>query len=159
MAGNPQGLTLDRTYRCPACESGELHAIALMDAFSCSFCRHIFTANLQTQSLQLADSLQPMAWSWNGQRWRTAYQVDTAAYIVWGFAGGLTIVPVGLIALSNYVFPPLETSNFPLVWTGLTLLSHSVMSIWLLAEYHRWPWYIASRIRLQRLRERWFTTD
>ncbi|MGB3292884.1 MAG: hypothetical protein WBB01_07860, partial [Phormidesmis sp.] len=58
--------------------------------------------------------------------------------------------------LSNYIFPPLEASNFPLAWTGLTLLDHSIISIWLLAEYHRWPWYVASKIRLWRFLERCF---
>ncbi len=148
-------LAYDQTYRCPACGSGQLSAIALMDIFACDFCRHMFTANLQAQSVQLADSTQPRAWYWNGEQWRTAYQRDTSAYLVWSFCSGLTAVPVALIALSNYVFPPLESSDFPRIWTGLTLLSHVLISAWLLAEYHRWPWYVASRVRLQRLRERW----
>ncbi len=150
-------LSLEENYRCPACGSGELGAIALMDIFACDFCRHVFTTNLQTQSLHLADSLQPMAWQWDGWRWRTAQQGDTAAVLIWSFAGVLTIIPVGLIALSNYIFPPLEGSSFPLTWTALTLMSHGIMSAWLLAEYHRWPWYVGGRIRLQRWRDRWFS--
>ncbi len=152
-----RALSYEEVYRCPACGSGELSAIALMDAFSCDFCRHIFTANLTTQSVHLADSLHRAAWYWNGLQWRTASQRDTAAYLVWGFAGGIALVPVGLIALSNYILPPLETSGFPLMWTELTLTSHGIISIWLLAEYHRWPWYVASKIRLQRFWERCFT--
>ncbi len=152
-------LAYEETYRCPACGSGELSAIAMMDIFACNFCRHMFTANLQAQSVQLADSLQPMAWQWNGQRWRTAQQNDTAAAVVWSFAGALTAAPVAIIAVANYVFPPLEGSQFPIMWTGLTLMSHSIMSGWLLAEYHRWPWYISSRVRLQRLKEQLFENN
>ena len=148
-------LAYDQTYRCPACGSGQLSAIALMDVFACDFCRHMFTANLQTQSVQLADSTQPRAWYWNGGSWRTAYQRDTSAYLIWIFCSGLTAVPVTMIALSNYVFPPLDRSDFPLMWTGLTLLCHALIAGWLLAEYHRWPWYTANRVRWQRWRERW----
>lgn len=151
-----RALTYEEVYCCPACGSGRMSAIALMDAFSCDFCHHIFTANLTTQSVHLADSLQPTAWYWNGLQWRTASQRDTVAYLVWGFAGGLAIIPVGLIALSNYVFPPLEDSNFPLMWTGLTLINHGIISLWLLAEYHRWPWYVSSKIRLRRFWTRCF---
>ncbi len=153
-------LGFENTYQCPACGSGELSAIALMDVFACDFCRHMFTANLQTQSVQLADSLQPKAWQWNGWKWRIAHQqTDTAAALVWVFGGVLTVMPVALIALSNYVFPPLDSSNFPMMWTGLTLISHGAMSGWLLAEYHQWPWYISGRIRLQRWREQWQTSE
>ena len=144
------------TYRCPACASGELNAIAMMDVFACDFCRHMFTANLDLQSVQLADTVRSKIWHWNGWRWRTEQQRDTAAALVWAFSAGLTVVPVTLIALSNYVFPPLEASNFPLMWVELTLVAHAVMSGWLLAEYHHWPWYISGRIRLKRMQERWF---
>lgn len=150
-------LTYEESYRCPACASGDLSAIALMDIFACDFCRHMFTANLTNQSIQLADSLQPMAWQWNGWRWQTAQQSSTAAALIWTFTSGLTLAPVAIIALSNYIFPPLESTGFPIMWTMLTLACHSVMSIWLLAEYHRWPWYISSRIRLGRLREQLFS--
>lgn len=151
----PTTLAFNQVYRCPACGSGKLRAMAMMDLFACDFCRHMFTANLQTQSLQLADSLQPMAWHWNGRRWRAAHQKDTAAALVWTFAIGLVILPVALISLSNYVFPPSGGLKFVIVWVTLTGLSHSLLSGWLLAEYHRWPWYVASRIRLQRWKEQW----
>lgn len=148
-----RALSYEQIYCCPACGCGELSAIALMDVFACNFCRHFFTANLQTQSVQLADSRQPMAWSWNGHRWRSAYQADVAASLLWGFASLLTLLPVTLIALSNYIFPPLEgleSSHFPVIWSGLTLITHALIAGWLLAEYHRWPWYIASGIFYQR---------
>lgn len=147
-------LRFDETYRCPACGSGELSAIAMMDVFACDFCRHMFTANLESQSVQLADSLQMKAWQWNGWKWHTAAQrADTDAVLMWVFGSVLTVTPVALIAMSNYMFPPLEGSSFPMMWTGLTLTSHAVISGWLLAEYYQWPWYLSGRIRLQRLRE------
>ena len=158
-AGNRQRLTYEETYRCPACASGELRAIALMDVFACDFCRHMFSANLENQSVHLADSLQPMAWRWNGWQWKTSQQSDTAAGLIWSFTLGLVLMPVGIIVLSNYVFPPLDSSGFPKAWTMLTLACHSTIARWLLAEYHRWPWYISSRIRLSRLRERLFPAE
>jgi len=150
----PIDLDYHQVYGCPACASGELSAIALMDVFACDFCRHMFTANLQTQSVQLADSLQPMAWQWTGWRWRAAHQSDTAVSLVWAFAIGLTVFPVLLIAISNYVFPPSGGLNFVLSWVTLTGVSHAIISGWLLAEFHQWPWYVAGRIRLQRLGDR-----
>ena len=148
-------LSYEESYQCPACGQGRLSAISLMDIFACDFCRHMFTANLQNQSVHLADSLQPMAWRWTGKRWQAAHQKDTANYLVWSFAAILVIAPVSLIAVSNYIFPPSGGLRFVVSWCVLTLLSHSMISGWLLAEYERWPWYIASRIQLTRLRERW----
>ncbi|MEL6813936.1 MAG: hypothetical protein AAFP03_03870 [Cyanobacteria bacterium J06598_3] len=155
--GDPgsKALSYSEVYQCPACGSGELSAIALMDVFACDFCRHMFTANLQTQSVQLADSLSPMAWQWQGTRWQVAHHRNTSAAVIWTFCSVLTVIPVGLIALANYIFPPLEGSNFPLMWITLTWVSHSAMSLWLLCEYHRWPWYVSSGIRLRRWREQW----
>lgn len=152
-------LSYDSTYRCPVCGSGDISAITLMDVFACDFCGHMFTADLEAQSVQLADTVRSRIWHWNGRRWRTAQQRDTAAALVWGFSAALTIVPATLIALSNYIFPPLEASSFPLMWIGLTLVAHAAIASWLLAEYHRWPWYVSSRIRLRRLKERWFPND
>ncbi|MEL7350055.1 MAG: hypothetical protein AAF171_27095 [Cyanobacteria bacterium P01_A01_bin.116] len=148
-----RSLSYEQTYRCPACGSGDLSAIALMDVFGCDFCRHLFTANLNTQTLQLADEQRPRAWQWTGERWRTRQQSHASTPVLWTFTTGLTLTPVLLIALSNYIFPPLDGSNFPVVWSLLTLMSHSAISAWLLAEYYRWPWYVSSRIRWQRLRE------
>ncbi|MEO0768449.1 MAG: hypothetical protein AAFY72_03295 [Cyanobacteria bacterium J06649_4] len=152
-----QGAALSMTgqYRCPACGSGEVSAIALMDVFACDFCRHMFTVNLQTQSLQMADSLQPIAWQWTGRRWRAAHQGETATFLVWGFSVVLSILPTALIGLSNYIFPPTGGLRFVMTWIGLTWVSHSLMSLWLLAEFHRWPWYISARIRLQRWQASW----
>lgn len=151
-------LSYDLTYRCPACATGELYALTMMDVFACDFCRHMFTANLETQSVQLADTVRSRVWHWNGWRWRTAQQRDTAAALVWGFAAAITVIPATLIALSNYIFPPLEASNFPLMWIELTLTAHAAIACWLLAEYHHWPWYVSSRIRLKQFRERWFSS-
>ena len=127
-------LGYQQVYSCPACGSGQISAMAMMDVFACDFCRHMFTANLQTQSVQLADSVQPMAWHWTGHRWRAAHQSETTAGLVWGFALILTAAPVGLISISNYVFPPSGGLQFVLSWVALTGVSHSIMSVWLVAE-------------------------
>lgn len=148
-----RALSYEESYRCPACAQGNLSAIALMDIFACDFCRHMFTANLQTQSVHLADSLQPMAWQWTGHRWRAAHQAETSAYIIWSFAAVLLMGPVTLIALPNYIFPPSGGLRFVVSWCLLTLLSHGLIAGWLLAEYQRWPWYIASQARFSRWRE------
>ncbi|MBE9080182.1 hypothetical protein IQ241_23320 [Romeria aff. gracilis LEGE 07310] len=150
-------LAFHDSYRCPMCCHGQLSGLTLMDAFACDFCRHIFTANLSAQSLQVADSAQPMAWRWNGQRWRAAQRADLeVTALIWLFGLSLACFPTGIIALSNYIFPPLESSSqsFPLVWTGLTFLIHGSLVFWLLAEHYQWPPYITAKIRLRRLSER-----
>ena len=147
-------LSYQEIYSCPACGHGKLSAMAMMDAFACDFCRHIFTASLQTQPVHLADSLKQIGWQWTGQRWRAAHQSETKAALVWIFCIVLTIAPVLLIAVSNYIFPPSGGLRFVMIWVGLTGITHGLISGWLLFEYHQWPWYIASRIRLQRLKER-----
>ncbi|MEL6553898.1 MAG: hypothetical protein AAFQ63_10625 [Cyanobacteria bacterium J06621_11] len=152
-AKQPTTLNYQQGYSCPACGSGDLRAMAMMDVFACDFCRHMFTANLQTQSLQLADSLQPRAWQWTGYRWRAAHQRETKAALVWAFSLILTVAPVLLISVSNYIFPPSGGLKFVLSWVTLTGVTHGLISAWLLSEYHQWPWYVASRIRLQRMRE------
>ena len=145
-------LSYSKTYCCPACASGELSAIALMDAFACDFCRHLFTANLETQAVQLADSVPSRAWEWTGDRWQVANQPEVSALLVWVVAGLIAIAPLTIIAVSNYIFPPSGSLKFVLVWLVLTGISHGVMAAWLLLAYHRWPWYVAGLVRLQRLR-------
>ncbi|MFK8182359.1 MAG: hypothetical protein AB8B99_03230 [Phormidesmis sp.] len=154
-----QRLTYEESYRCPACGSGDLRAIALMDAFGCSFCQQMFTANLNTQSVHLEGGVQPMAWKWDGWKWRSAHQSETAEVFIWGFSSALAMTPVSLIILGNYIFPPLEGSSFPVVWSLLTLACHGLMAGLLLAEYHRWPWYISSQIRFQRWRQQMFNQE
>lgn len=142
------------TYTCPVCRHGELSVLNLTDAFACSFCRHIFTANLETQSLQMLDGVQPMVWFWTGQRWRQSGRPDGhVAVIVWSFALAIACLPALLVIASNYMFPPIDSggvSQFSVIWTVATLLAHAGIVLWLIAEHYQWPWYVTTKIRLNR---------
>ncbi|GAB4159823.1 MAG: hypothetical protein Fur0046_39110 [Cyanobacteria bacterium J069] len=145
-------------YTCPACRHGEITGLTLMDAFACNFCRHIFTANLSEQSVQVADSVQPMIWRWTGWNWQSAYQADpNLTTFVWLIAGMLVVLPTGIVWLSSYTFPPLPGSPwawFPVVWVSITLSAHLLMVGWLLAEHYQFPPYISSKVRLRHLLDR-----
>ncbi|MEM9162802.1 MAG: hypothetical protein AAGC54_07005 [Cyanobacteria bacterium P01_F01_bin.4] len=147
-------LSYDDSYSCPVCAHGQLSVLVLTDAFACDFCRHIFTANLDEQSVQVIDSAQPMAWRWTGKQWRSAYQRDSSlGGVLWGLGLLLIGMPVSLILLSAYLFPPLNAAgaiHFPIMWALLTLLLHALMVGWLIAEHYQWPWYVAMKISLQR---------
>ena len=125
-----------------------------MDAFACDFCRHIFTPNLEAQTLEVVDSVQPMTWRWTGQKWRQSRQLDRdLTVLVWGLGAVLILLPPGLIGLAGYVFPPLPDSpgaTVPLVWAGLTLLSHSLLAGWLVAEHYQFSAYVALKLQLRR---------
>jgi hypothetical protein len=129
-----------------------------MDAFACNFCRHIFTANLQEQSVQVVDSSQPMSWRWNGRNWQIAYRDDiNLTVVIWIIAIVLTVLPSSLVWLSAYTFPPLPGSPwswFPKVWVICTLLVHLGLVAWLMVEHYQFPIYIAIKIRLRGLFER-----
>ena len=146
-------LRYDDSYSCPICAQGQLSTLVLTDAFACSFCRHIFTANLNEQSIQALDSVRPMVWRWTGNRWRSAHQQDSQlAFVVWGVSLVLAALPVGLILLSAYLFPPLESSDaihFPILWAFLTFCLHGLMVGWLISEHYQWPWYVAMKVSLQ----------
>ena len=147
-------LNLNDSYRCPICASGQLSAMVLTDAFACNFCRHIFTANLLNQSVQVVDTAQPMVWFWTGERWRTHRKGNAQVTLtVCLMALLLSCVPALLIALSSYIFPPLhpaEGLRFTTLWAGLALLVHEGMVLWLIAEHYQWPWYVSTKVRLQR---------
>ncbi|HEY9761980.1 MAG TPA: hypothetical protein V6D07_05615 [Trichocoleus sp.] len=150
-----QVLRLDNssTYLCPVCRHGEIEAMALMDAFACNFCRHIFEANLEQQTVHVVDSSQPMTWRWIGNRWQSVYQGQwDMTLMLWVVVVALVIVPAGLVATSAYVFPPLEGSpgeQLPLYWAAGTLIIHLLMVLWLLAEYYQAPLYVSAKIRLR----------
>lgn len=155
---SPRTLNYHDTYTCPVCQHGELSVLTLTDAFACSFCRHIFTANLESQSLQMLDGVQPMVWFWTGQRWRKNGGLDGhVVVVVWSFALAIACLPALLVLASNYVFPPIDgggISRFSIVWTVATLLAHSGIVWWLIAEHYQWPWYVTVKIKLSR-----WTTD
>ncbi len=149
-----RALTYQDTYTCPVCCHGELSVLTLTDAFACSFCRHIFTANLESQSLQMLDSVQPMVWFWTGQRWRKNGRIEGhAVVVVWMFALAIACLPAVLVLLSNYMFPPIDgggINQFSLIWTMATLLAHAGIVLWLIAEHYQWPWYVTTKIRFSR---------
>ncbi|MEM6251725.1 MAG: hypothetical protein AAF821_02275 [Cyanobacteria bacterium P01_D01_bin.156] len=142
------------TYACPVCGHGELSLLTLTEAFACNFCRHIFTVNLDAQSIQMIDGARPMVWFWTGTRWkhhRSAEEKLTA--IVWSFALAIACVPAGLVMLSNYMFPPIDSgglNQFSVIWTFATLLAHASIVMWLIAEHHQWPWYVRAKMKLSR---------
>lgn len=146
-------LNYQGTYLCPVCRHGQISTLTLMDAFACNFCRHIFTANLQAQTIQVVDSSQPMSWRWNGRAWRSTYQDDPNLTLVIWFVGAVLIVlPSSIVWLMAYLFPPLPGSTwawFPNVWLGCTIGVHLLMVSWLLAEHYQLPLYISSRIRIR----------
>jgi len=142
-------------YICPVCRHGHITGLTLMDAFACDFCRHIFTANLLAQSVQVVDSSQPMSWQWNGCNWRVAYRDESnMTVVIWLVSGALTILPPSLVWLSAHTFPPSPHSAwawFPTVWVGCTFLIHFLMVSWLMIEHYQVPLYISSKIRFQQL--------
>ena len=154
-AGSRQwrNLSHGETYACPICRCGQIANLSLMDAFACNFCRHIFTANIEAQTIRVEDSSQPMVWLWNGRSWRVARLIDhSLSALIWAIAAVLVILPSALVGLSAYFFPPLEGSawaSFPLVWLGLTFTSHFLMVSWLLLEHYQIPLYVSGKIRLQ----------
>ncbi|MEM7062925.1 MAG: hypothetical protein AAF572_07165 [Cyanobacteria bacterium P01_B01_bin.77] len=149
-----RNLNFHDTYTCPVCSHGELSVLALTEAFACSFCRHIFSANLEAQSLQMVDSVQPMVWFWTGERWRKSGRPDGhITAVVWSFALAIACLPAVLIMLSNYMFPPIDSdglTQFSVVWTVATLLAHAGVVLWLIAEHYQWPWYVTTKIKLSR---------
>ncbi|NEZ59760.1 hypothetical protein [Adonisia turfae] len=142
------------TYKCPVCGHGELSELTLTEAFACNFCRHIFSANLEAQSVQMVDNVQPMVWFWTGDRWRHNRHSDGhVTAVVWSFALAIACLPALLIMVSNYMFPPIDgvgLNQFSIVWTVITLLAHATIVLWLIAEHYQWPWYVTAKIKLSR---------
>lgn len=162
VIGNRQNreLKLDtgETYDCPVCRHGQIQAMTLMDTFACNFCRHILEVNLEQQTVHIVDGVQPMGWRWLGRRWQPIYQGSRDLTITLWVAGlVLVIFPAGIIALGAYLFPPLEASDgvqWSLVWATATLVAHTLMVGWLIAEHYQFPPYVLAKIRWQRLMER-----
>ncbi|WP_439341640.1 hypothetical protein [Vacuolonema iberomarrocanum] len=151
-------LDLQDHYRCPVCQYGTLSELALMDAFACDFCRHIFTVNLEQQTVQIADGMQPMVWRWDGRNWRSLLSRDQSVTVfIWLLGVGVAIAPPLLVWLSTYTFPPLPGSRwawFPTVWVSCTLVLHWLLVGWLVAEHYQFPLYVRSKLRLSRAFQR-----
>lgn len=155
---NHRPLDLQDHYLCPVCRHGTLSELALMDAFACDFCRHIFTANLEQQTVQIADGTQPMAWRWDGQTWRSLLSHDRSmTVLIWLLGAVIAIAPPLLVWLSLYTFPPLPGSRwewFPGVWASCTLVVHLLLVGWLAAEHYQFPLYVRSKLWLRRAFQR-----
>lgn len=150
-------LSYEDNYLCPICRHGQITSLVLMDAFSCNFCHHIFTANLREQTLQVADSSQSLVWRWTGQAWQPLHQGSTdLTWLVWGVGMILVTLPAGIVGIASYLFPPLDqkTLSFPLIWAGLTFLVHFILVAWLLAEHHQFPAYVTLKVKLRQSLER-----
>lgn len=150
-------LDLSDSYPCPVCRQGQIEAIVLTEAFSCRFCRHILSADIEAQQVKVVDSAQPLTWFWNGQRWRLVRgdKAEELTGLVIFTAVVLTVVPASLVWLSGAIFPPLEQSSqmpFSVAWALITFLSHLIFVLWLIGEYYQIPFYVAAKVRVLRLR-------
>lgn len=156
----PRPLQLDggAVYECPVCRHGQIEAMALMEAYACNFCRHILEANLDQQTVHLVDGVQPMGWRWQGWRWQPLHHpAADLALTLWIVGIALVVLPAGLVVLGGYMFPPLETEDqgrWSLVWASVTLLAHTVMVGWVIAEHYQFPQYVLTKVRLQRFLDR-----
>lgn len=145
-ASNPElneKFHLKGVYTCPVCHHGEIAQMPLMEAFSCSFCHHIFTPNFEQQVLKMADSQLPLTWYWNGKIWK-GIQRD-GMELSWGYliaAIVFVLLPTSIIGFSSYLFPPLPGSWLawlPIVWVVLTFFAHLGLILWLVVEYYQLP--------------------
>ena len=129
-------------YYCPVCRHGEIATLPLMEAFSCNFCCHIFTANLDKQAITIVDSQLPLTWYWTGKRWQNIRSVQT---FQWGYrflALGFLVLPTLIVAAGAYLFPVLPDSPLGWLgwfWVGLTFISHLSCLLWLVLEYYQFP--------------------
>lgn len=149
----PTALDYEQSYPCPVCRHGQLDRLVLMDAFSCSFCHHIFSANLTQQSICLADSNPAIGWRWTRQRWRPLHHPDIDFPLgIWILCGGFTLLPPTIIWVMHHIFPPLADgsgSQVPLLWIGIVCLTHGLIALWILAEFYQLPLYLSWKLRLQ----------
>lgn len=148
---------MNEAFPCPICRQGTIEAIVLTDAFACQFCRHILSANLLEQQVQVVDSSQPLTWVWNGQSWRLVRgeNAQELSALVFFIAAVLIILPAGLVWLSGALFPPLtpaEGMPFSTLWAVITFGAHLSFVLWLIGEYYQIPLYIAAKIRILRSR-------
>jgi len=150
-----QSFTDTGEYPCPVCHYGQISTLALMDAFACNFCQHIFIPNLEKQVLKMADREPPMSWRWNGKNWIGAHLEGVE--LGWGYAVaaiGLIFLPSTLLGLAAYYFPPIpgtKLSWLPVAWTGLAFLSHLGIVLWLLTEIYQFPVRVYFRALWRRL--------
>ena len=153
-------LNYQSRYPCPICHHGQLQEIVLTDAFSCTFCRHIFTADLKAQCIRVEDIPQPLSWRWLGRDWVLARPSQVEMTLsVWLAAIAVVILPPSIIWLSAHTLLPLSDrgTGFSSFWASLTFLLHLGMVGWVIAEHYQLPLYLSAKLNLQRLWSRqWF---
>ena len=149
-----RSFNLQDTYPCPICRNGKVQPMVMMETLSCSFCRHVFSADLSLQILRVEDTLPKSTWIWNRDRWTTQTPRDSdLTYLVWFTSAFLIIIPALMIGLPAYVFPPiggLQLNSFSIVWGEMTVGLHSLIAAWLLVEHYQLPSYVAAKITLDR---------
>ncbi|MBR8832191.1 MAG: hypothetical protein N5P05_000749 [Chroococcopsis gigantea SAG 12.99] len=138
-----QFLDYNSAYPCPVCRHGEISSLALMEAYACNFCQHIFTANLEKQVLKMADSQIALTWFWNGQNWKGVNREGVDMGWRYGIAAGLfVILPTSIVSTAAYLFPAMPGSNLswlPIFWSFFTFFAHLSFLFWLVIEYYQFP--------------------
>lgn len=148
----PSKLDYEQSYPCPVCRNGQLDRLILMDAFACSTCNHIFSANLNQQSICLADRTPAIGWRWARQHWHPLHHPDIDFPLgIWLLCSGLTVLPPTILWIMHHMFPPLDNSahSFPLFWIGIVGLTHGLIALWILAEFYQLPLYLSWKFRWQ----------
>jgi hypothetical protein len=152
-----QPLSFADCYPCPVCRYGQIEGLLMVDAFSCGFCRHIFTVD-HLQQLRLEDTAQPLQWRWTGDRWVSARSVATeeSLLLIWGLGIAFVLIPTALVWLANHTFPALPSQDgsslsFSVLWTGLTFVSHGSIVAWFCLEYYQIPVYLMLKLYARQL--------
>jgi hypothetical protein len=148
-------LNYEGTYACPICRCGQISSLTLMEALGCNVCHHIFTINLEKQSLKMADREPALMWSWTGKTWKGEHLGNLElSWIYWMIALSFVLFPPSLIGLSALIFPPISGSAwswFPLLWTILSFVVHLLILLWLMAEAYQFPVLLFMKTQWQRL--------
>ncbi|TVQ45682.1 MAG: hypothetical protein EA365_07410 [Gloeocapsa sp. DLM2.Bin57] len=153
MKQQPYPLNYHHDYLCPLCRQGRIHSIALMDAFACDCCQHIFSADVEQQTLTAVDTQLPMTWQWNQKTWTRVNPEGVNfgwLYLVLGILW--VLLPTTIVGLASYLFPPLPGSSLawlPWFWTVVTFLSHLLCLVWLILEYYQFPVRVYLRFLLR----------
>lgn len=130
-------------YPCPVCRVGKITHMPLMEAMACDFCQQILTVDLEQQQVKMPSREPPLIWNWNGFHWTQAHLEGMD--FGWGYVFAATafiLLPTALIALVAYNFPPhpnVPLSWVPYIWTGLTLVCHLSIVVWILIEIYQIP--------------------